>query len=42
MIEKLFLKEIFIKRQIFLSNKLNKEFNGVIRYGPFKGFKFGD
>lgn len=32
---------IFQKR-LFLSNKLNKEFNGVIRYGPFKGFKFVD
>ncbi len=29
-------------RRIFLSNKLNKEFNGIIRYGPFKGFRFVD
>ena len=30
----------FEKRRKFLSNKLFKEFNGVIQYGPFKGLKF--
>ena len=30
----------FEKRKKFLSNKLVEEFNGVIRYGPFKGLKF--
>jgi hypothetical protein len=30
----------FEKRKKFLSNKLLEEFNGVIRYGPFKGLKF--
>ena len=42
-IYKLFgIQDGITKRRIFLSNKLNKEFNGVIRYGPFKGFKFSD
>ena len=30
----------FEKRKKFLSNKLLEEFNGVIRYGPFKGLRF--
>jgi len=29
----------FEKRKIFLSNKLFEEFNGVVRYGLFKGLK---
>ena len=29
-----------VKRRNFLSNKLFEEFNGVVQYGPFKGFKF--
>lgn len=42
-----FHKKIFgigeiASRRIFLSNKLNKEFNGIIRYGPFKDFRFVD
>jgi hypothetical protein len=37
---KIFGVDEITKRRIFLSNQLNKEFNGVIRYGPFKGFKF--
>ena len=28
------------KRRIFLSSKLNNEFNGIVRYGPFQGLKF--
>ena len=38
----LVMQDDIFKRRIFLSNKLNKEFDGVIRYGPFKGFKFGE
>jgi len=34
------IDDTFEKRKKFLSNKLLEEFNGVIRYGPFKGLKF--
>ena len=29
-------------RRVFLSKKLNKAFNGVIKYGPFQGLEFSD
>tara|TARA_B110000211_G_scaffold234550_1_gene304716 strand:- start:4356 stop:5219 length:864 start_codon:yes stop_codon:yes gene_type:complete len=35
-----FYKSPILKRKIFLSKKLNDQFNGIIRYGPFKNLKF--
>jgi hypothetical protein len=29
-------------RQVFLSKTLNETFNGVVKYGPFRGLKFSD
>ena len=39
---KLGITSPIMKRKIFLSRKLNNQFNGIIRYGPFKNLKFTD
>ena len=31
-----------LERRMFISKKINSDFNGIIRYGPFAGLKFSD